>query len=53
MFVLIYVDDTIVTISSDQAISTLLKDLNANFAIENLGELHFFLGIRFCFSAPP
>jgi histone deacetylase 1/2 len=42
----LYVDDIIVTSSSDHAISVMLKDLNANFAIKDLGELHFFLGIE-------
>jgi histone deacetylase 1/2 len=46
IFVLIYVDDIIVTSSSDHAITTLLKDLNDNFAIKDLGNLHFFLGIE-------
>jgi histone deacetylase 1/2 len=46
IFVLIYVDDIIVTSSSDHAVSTLLKDLNAHFAIKDLGPLHFFLGIE-------
>ena len=46
IFVLIYVDDIIVTSSSDDAISVLLTDLNDNFAIKDLGELHFFLGIE-------
>jgi histone deacetylase 1/2 len=46
MFVLIYVDDIIVTGSSDHAINVLLRDLNVNFAIKDLGDLHFFLGIE-------
>jgi histone deacetylase 1/2 len=46
MFVLIYVDDIIVTGSSDHAITALLRDLNVNFAIKDLGDLHFFLGIE-------
>jgi histone deacetylase 1/2 len=45
-FVLIYVDDIIVTSSSDDAISALLKDLNAQFAIKDLENLHYFLGIE-------
>jgi histone deacetylase 1/2 len=43
---LIYVDDIIVTSSSDYAISALLRDLNKNFAIKDLGDLHYFLGIE-------
>ena len=46
MFVFIYVDDIIVTSSSDEAISGLLKDLGAEFALKDLGDLHFFLGIE-------
>jgi histone deacetylase 1/2 len=46
IFVLIYVDDIIVTSSSDCAVSALLKDLNVHFAIKDLGPLHFFLGIE-------
>lgn len=46
IYVLVYVDDLIVTSSSDQAISALLRDLNDNFAIKDLGDLHFFLGIE-------
>jgi histone deacetylase 1/2 len=46
IYMLIYVDDIIDTSSSDHAISVLLKDLNAHFAIKDLGELHFFLGIE-------
>jgi histone deacetylase 1/2 len=46
LFVLIYVDDIIVTSSSDHAISVLLQNLNENFAIKDLGDLHYFLGIE-------
>jgi histone deacetylase 1/2 len=46
LYVLIYVDDIIVTSSSDKAIAALLKDLNDDFAIKDLGELHFFLGLE-------
>jgi hypothetical protein len=43
---LIYVDDIIVSSSSDQAIIALVKDLNNDFAIKDLGDLHYFLGIE-------
>jgi hypothetical protein len=46
VFVLVYVDDIIVTGLSKEAISTLIKDLNTNFAIKDIGELHYFLGIE-------
>jgi histone deacetylase 1/2 len=46
IFVLVYVDDIIVTSSSNHAILALLKDLKAHFAIKDLGDLNFFLGIE-------
>jgi len=46
IFVLIYVDDMIVTSSSNEAITGLLKDLSAEFALKDLGDLHYFLGIE-------
>ena len=42
IFVLIYVDDIIVTSSSSEAIASLLKDLSAEFALKDLGDLHIF-----------
>ena len=45
IFVPIYVDDIIVTSSSDEAITGLLKDLSADFALKDLGDLHYF-GLR-------
>jgi histone deacetylase 1/2 len=46
IYVLVYVDDIIVTSSSDLAITVLLRDLNKNFAIKDLCDLHYFLGIE-------
>jgi hypothetical protein len=46
IFLLIYVDDIIVTSSSDKAITALLQDLTSDFAIKDLGPLHYFLGIE-------
>jgi hypothetical protein len=46
IFLLIYVDDIIVTSSLDQAVSTLLNNLRVNFALKDLGQLHYFLGIE-------
>jgi hypothetical protein len=45
LYFLIYVDDIIVTSSSDP-ITALLQDLTGNFAIKDLGALHYFLGIE-------
>ena len=46
IFVLIYVADIIVTSSSNKAVTALLKDLQSDFALKDLGDLHFFLGIE-------
>ena len=46
VFVLIYVDDIIVTSNADTAIDTLISNLGSEFAIKDLGELSYFLGIQ-------
>ena len=46
IFLLIYVDDIIVTSSSSEAVTSLLSDLRSDFALKNLGDLHYFLGIE-------
>jgi hypothetical protein len=46
MFILIYVDDIIITCSHAPAIEELLSLLQSDFSIKDLGALHFFLGIE-------
>jgi histone deacetylase 1/2 len=46
IFVLVYVDDIIVASSSQEAVNALLKDLEQDFALKDLGDLHYFLGIK-------
>jgi histone deacetylase 1/2 len=46
MFVLVYVDDIIVASSWSEATNALLKDLEREFALIDLGNLHYFLGIE-------
>jgi histone deacetylase 1/2 len=46
MFVLVYVDDIIVASSSQEAVNALLKDLEKEFGLKDLGDLHYFLGIE-------
>jgi hypothetical protein len=46
MFILVYVDDIIMTSSSSHAISILLNKLGNEFALKDLGDLHYFLGIK-------
>lgn len=43
---LIYVDDIIVTGNNSSLIQKFISALNQNFALENLGDLSFFLGIQ-------
>jgi hypothetical protein len=46
IFMLIYVDDIIVTSSSSEAVAALLRDLRSEFALKDLGNLSYFLGIE-------
>jgi hypothetical protein len=46
IFVLIYIDDIIVTNSTHSATRALLQQLGKEFALKDLGELSFFLGIE-------
>jgi histone deacetylase 1/2 len=43
---LVYVDDIVVTSSSSQAVNQLVHDLRIEFALKDLGDLHYFLGIE-------
>jgi hypothetical protein len=45
-FLLIYVDDIIVASSTPSSTSGLLRSLKQDFALKDLGELHYFLGIE-------
>ncbi|XP_062205187.1 uncharacterized mitochondrial protein AtMg00810-like [Phragmites australis] len=46
MYMLIYVDDIVVASSSDDAVSKLIGDLQQDFALKDLGDLHYFLGVE-------
>jgi hypothetical protein len=46
IFLLVYVDDIIITSSLQESIAALLEDLMADFALKDLGPLHYFLGIE-------
>jgi hypothetical protein len=46
MFILIYVDDIIITCSKATAIDDLLSLLQSDFSIKDLGRLNFFMGIE-------
>jgi hypothetical protein len=46
MFVLVYVDDIIITASVPTAISNLLQQLRMSFAVKDLGKLNYLLGVE-------
>jgi hypothetical protein len=46
IFVAIYIDDIIVVSSRQEAMNALLQDLKSDFALKDLGNLHYFLGIE-------
>jgi hypothetical protein len=46
IFVLVYVDDIIVASSSQVVVEALLADLQQAFALKDLLDLHYFLGIE-------
>jgi hypothetical protein len=46
IYVLVYVDGIIVTSSSPTTIDALLADLRSEFALKDLGNLHYFLDIE-------
>ncbi|KAH9658913.1 hypothetical protein KPL70_023664 [Citrus sinensis] len=48
VILLIYVDDIIVTGSNNIEIEQLVQDLSSTFALKDLGQLNFFLGIENC-----
>ncbi|XP_051221264.1 uncharacterized mitochondrial protein AtMg00810-like [Lolium perenne] len=46
MYLLVYVDDIILVSSSPTTATALISALGADFAVKDLGQLHFFLGIE-------
>lgn len=46
LFLLLYVDDIILTGSSMSVISSLISKLTSSFSMKDIGELHYFLGIE-------
>lgn len=46
IYLLLYVDDMIVTGNNEALIKSLLTSLNTKFRMKNMGEAHYFLGIQ-------
>jgi histone deacetylase 1/2 len=46
MYLLVYVDDIILVSSSPVAADALVRSLGADFAVKDLGKLHYFLGVE-------
>jgi hypothetical protein len=46
IYLLVYMDDIVVASSSSQVVAALLRDLGNEFALKDLGELSYFLGIE-------
>ena len=46
MYLLVYVDDIILISSSDAAADRLISSLSGDFAVKDLGTLHYFLGLE-------
>ncbi|XP_052482959.1 uncharacterized mitochondrial protein AtMg00810-like [Gossypium raimondii] len=46
LYVLVYVDDIIVTGTNSLAIDSFVKDLDVHFSLKDLGHLNYFLGIK-------
>lgn len=44
-YLLLYVDDIILTASSDSFLKSIISSLSSEFAVKDLGVLHYFLGI--------
>ncbi|XP_019093231.1 PREDICTED: uncharacterized protein LOC109129436 [Camelina sativa] len=46
IFLLLYVDDMVITGNSSSLLNSLLEELNKRFRMKDLGQLHYFLGIQ-------
>ena len=46
----VYVDDILITRSSEQEITAIKQHLHSSFTINDIGALHYFLGIEVSYS---
>ena len=47
VYLLVYVDDIVLTGNSPNFLASLVKQLGQTFELKNLGDLHYFLGLHF------
>lgn len=50
LYVLVYIDDMLITGNNKSAISQLITTLNSRFSLKDLGESKYFLGIEMTLS---
>lgn len=48
MFVLVYVDDSLVTRDGSNAVSSLILQLNNKFSLKLMGKVNYFLWLEVC-----
>jgi hypothetical protein len=46
VYLLLYVDGIVLTASSDTLMRQVINDINAEFALKDMGPIHYFLGIQ-------
>lgn len=46
VYILVYVDDIIITGSTSKIISEVVRGLSTRFSLKDLGPLHYFLGVE-------
>lgn len=46
LYILIYVDDVLVTSNNVEYLKNFISDLSKNFSVKDIGMLHYFLGIQ-------
>ena len=48
LILLLYVDDMLITGSTLELVNTFIQLLSSEFAVKDLGPIHYFIGIEIC-----